>query len=173
MTSAYSATAMQSLIGKIRPTPGLVVGTVALTLLALLTGGGSPGALADAALIVCVLVGSVLAHEMSHAVVARRVGMTVDTIRVSLLGGVTHYSGADPGLAALRRIALAGPKTSFLVAFACLAVLGAEAATGKPTALGTAAAWGLQANLVIGTVNLLPFGSLDGAALRRARRRRP
>src|SRR5687768_3496996 len=84
------------------------------------------------------------------------------------LGGVTCYSGPDPGPRVLRRIALAGPKTSLLTALGCLLFLVAEGLTGWRSEIGSVAAWGLQANLALGLVNLLPVGSLDGAALRSA-----
>jgi Zn-dependent protease len=162
---------MQNLVVKIRPTPGLVVGLGIAAVLAVVTGGASPAAIGGAGVLIGALVGSVSLHELSHAVAARRAGMTVDCIRLSLLGGITAYSGPDPGPQVLRRIALAGPKASFAAAGVCLLILVAESATGWRSAVGSMAAWGLQFNLVLGAINLLPFGSLDGAALREARRR--
>lgn len=139
--------------------------------LSIVTGGVNPAAIGAAGVLIGALVGSVVLHELSHAVAARRAGMTVDFVRLSLFGGITAYSGPDPGPHVLRHIALAGPKASFAAAGVCLLVLVAESATGWRSAVGSVAAWGLQFNLVLGAVNLLPFGSLDGAALREARRR--
>jgi len=162
---------MQSLVAKIRPTPGLVAGVVIAVVFAVVTGGANPEAVGDALILIGTLVGSVSLHELSHAVAARRAGLTVDFIRLSLLGGLTAYSGSDPGRQVLRRIAMAGPKASFGAAGACLMILVAESASGWRSPVGSMAAWGLEFNFLLGAVNLLPFGSLDGAAIRAAGRR--
>ena len=170
MSGAYPATAMRSLVAKIRPTPGLVIGVGIAVALTVVTGGLNLATIGETGVLIGALVGSVSLHELSHAVAARRAGMTVDFIRLSLLGGITAYSGPDPGPRVLRRIALAGPKTSFAAAGGCLLILVAESATGWRSAVGSMAAWGLEFNLILGAINLLPFGSLDGAALREAGR---
>ena len=95
MTDAYSSTAMQSVFSKVRPTPGLVVGAIAVGI-AVVARGDGPESLVDSLVVVAALIGSVLAHELSHAVVARRAGMAVDAIRVSLLGGGHLLLGARP-----------------------------------------------------------------------------
>lgn len=97
--------------------------------------------------------------------------MQVDGITLSLAGGVTRYSGPDPGPAALQTIALAGPRRSAVVGVACLAVAQAVWAAGWRGGLGPLAIWAAQVNLALALVNLLPFGTLDGALARAARRR--
>jgi Zn-dependent protease len=162
---------MRSLVAKVRPTPGLVMGVGIALALSFVIGGVNLAAVGGAGVLVGALIGSVVLHELSHAVTAQRAGMSVEFVRLSLFGGLTAYSGPDPGPHVLRRIARAGPKASFAAAGACLLLLVAESATGWRSAVGSMAAWGLQFNLVLGAVNLLPFGSLDGAALREAGRR--
>ena len=162
---------MQSLLRVIRPTPALAGGVAGVMLIAVVAGDTSRlGDAAKALMVALVYVASLLVHELSHAVMAQRAGMTVEGISVSLFGGITRYSGPDPGPQMLRRIALAGPKASLLACGACLAVAVATSAAGWRSGVGSLAAWGVQANLTIGLVNLLPFGSLDGAALRARRR---
>lgn len=50
-----------------------------------------------------------LAHELAHAVVARRCGVGVRSITLWMLGGMAELEGDPPGAAADLRIALAGP----------------------------------------------------------------
>jgi Zn-dependent protease len=139
---------MLPLLRMIRPTRALIAGVAGVITITGFSGVGATD-IVEALAILTIYLASVLAHELSHAVVARLAGMTVDAVRVSLVGGATCYSGADPGPRVLRRIALAGPKTSLLVALGCLLV-----------------------RLALGLVNLLPVGSLDGAAIRSAGRAR-
>lgn len=161
---------MQSLLRAIRPTPAFAGGVIGVMSIAVVAGGASLGELAKALMVVAVYVASLFVHEFSHAVTAQRAGMAVEAISISLFGGITRYSGPDPGPRVLRRIALAGPKASLLACGACLAVAIATSAAGWRGGIGSLSAWGVQANLTLGLVNLLPFGNLDGAALRAGRR---
>src|SRR5262247_624423 len=71
-----------------------------------------------AALVTAVaFIGSLLAHELAHSLVARRNGLQVEGITLWLLGGVSQLQGevTDPG--AEIRIAGAGPLVSLLAVF--------------------------------------------------------
>ena len=69
------------------------------------------------------LLASLLAHELAHAVVARRMGVSVGSVTLWLFGGVTTLGEAKTPKAAFR-IAFAGPATSLVLSavFAGLAV---------------------------------------------------
>ena len=103
-----------------------------------------------------------------------RLGELAWTSRPSLsaLGGITRYRGPDPGPAALRKIALAGPWRSAVVGLTGLVVAEAAFLAGWRGGLGPFAIWVAQVNLGLAIVNLLPFGSLDGAMARAARKGR-
>jgi len=58
---------------------------------------------------------SLLAHEVSHAVVARRNGVAVDDITLWLLGGAARLKGEAPSPAAELRIAGIGPLVSLVL----------------------------------------------------------
>src|SRR6266567_5186083 len=60
-------------------------------------------------------IGSLLAHELAHSLVARRNGLQVEGITLWLLGGVSRLQGevADPG--AEVRVAGVGPLTSLVL----------------------------------------------------------
>src|SRR5579864_6246928 len=57
-----------------------------------------------------------LAHEMSHALVARRNGVEVAGITLWLFGGVSRLEGEPKSAGSEARIAGVGPLTSFVVA---------------------------------------------------------
>jgi Zn-dependent protease len=140
--------------------PGLVALTVAGAVLAGL-GGARGGRLV---LILLVVGGSLLAHELAHAVVARRSGYRVDGVTLSLLGGLTAWSGPAPEPHVAVRIAAAGPATSAVLACAFV---------GLGTLAGglTGVLWvGAAVNLFDALVNLLPVPASDGRVIVRALR---
>ncbi|MGD8486010.1 MAG: site-2 protease family protein [Chloroflexota bacterium] len=115
--------------------------------------------------------GSLLAHELSHALVARREGLTVSGITLWLLGGVARMNGDARSPGAEARIAGVGPLMSFLLAlgFGLLAVALTFAPAGPITALAAAATgWLSFVNLVLAIFNLLPGAPLDGGRIARA-----
>ncbi|MBX9639026.1 MAG: site-2 protease family protein, partial [Mycobacteriaceae bacterium] len=115
-----------------------------------------------------VLLGSLLAHELAHAVVARRVGVTTNSVTLWLFGGVTTLQGEAQTPKAAFRIAAAGPATSLVlsVAFAGLAI---AMESTHIAVIAVSVAWWLSAvNLLLGLFNLLPGAPLDGGRLVRA-----
>ncbi len=115
-----------------------------------------------------VLLGSLLAHELAHAIVARRVGVATGSVTLWLFGGVTTLQGEAPTPKAAFRIAVAGPVTSLAlsVVFAGLAVAWESA---QFAVIAVSVGWWLSAiNLLLGLFNLLPGAPLDGGRLVRA-----
>ena len=105
-----------------------------------------------------------LAHELSHAVVARRLGVPVRGITLFLLGGVAEIAREvdEPGdeLA----IALAGPGMS--VGLGGIFAVAAAGLGDGPA--GTAAATLAAVNVVLAGFNLVPGLPLDGGRILRA-----
>lgn len=123
------------------------------------------------ALAAAFFLGSLLAHELSHAIIARREGLTVSGITLWLLGGVARMDGDAPTPGAEARIAGVGPLTSFVLAL----VFGAAAAaltladSVELAALAAASAgWLALVNLVLAVFNLLPGAPLDGGRIARS-----
>lgn len=107
---------------------------------------------------------SVLLHEMSHALVARRFGLPVRSITLHFLGGMTEIDGeaATPGQEF--KIAVVGPLTSLAVGAAALLLV-----LAVPDGLTRMALQGLAgANLIVGILNLVPGLPLDGGRVLRA-----
>jgi Zn-dependent protease len=115
-----------------------------------------------------VLLASLLAHELAHAVVARRMGVRVGDVTLWLFGGVTTLHGEAKTPKADFRIAAAGPATSLALSagFAALAVV--LPALGAGTIAVSVTWWLAVINLVLGVFNLLPGAPLDGGRLVRA-----
>lgn len=110
------------------------------------------------------LYGSILLHEMSHAVVAQRVGLKVRSISLQFLGGATEIEGESRTAAQEFKIAVVGPLTSIAVGLAAWGLLVLD-----PSGLTRLALEGLAgANLVIGVLNLVPGLPLDGGRVLRA-----
>jgi Zn-dependent protease len=115
-----------------------------------------------------VLLASLLAHELAHAVVARRMGVDVGSVTLWLFGGVTTLHGEAKTPKAAFRIAFAGPATSLVLA-AAFAGLAIAFATARVATIVVSVAWWLAAiNLLLGLFNLLPGAPLDGGRLVRA-----
>lgn len=101
---------------------------------------------------------SVLLHEASHAVMARRYGFSVSSITLHFLGGMTSIEGEARKPRQEFLIAVVGPLTSLAVG---AAALGVREVT--PDGLLLMAVEGLAgANLLVGILNLVPGLPLDG-----------
>jgi Zn-dependent protease len=108
------------------------------------------------------LVASILAHEVGHALTARRHDVAVREITLWMFGGIAKLGtqATDPGTEL--RIALAGPATSVAIGTASLTLAAAGDAAGAPDVLTVALAWLGVINLVLAVFNLLPGAPLDG-----------
>jgi Zn-dependent protease len=114
------------------------------------------------------LVASILVHELSHAIVARANGVTVERIVLWLFGGVAQFRDEPRTPGADLAVAVVGPATSVALG----AGFGA-AATGWLVLVGdglTAATLGYLAgiNLLLAVFNLVPAAPLDGGRVLRA-----
>lgn len=107
---------------------------------------------------------SVLLHEASHAVTAKRLGYGVTSITLHFLGGMTEIDGSSRRPRHEFWIAVVGPLTSIAVGAAALGLW-----LVVPDGLVREALFGLTgANLVIGVLNLVPGLPLDGGRVLKA-----
>lgn len=117
---------------------------------------------------------SILAHELSHSLVALNRGIPVSSITLFLFGGVSRLDHEPQRPAEEFLIAIVGPTTSIALAIAAAALLLALNSGQWPwharnlspiqmTAL--LLAWG---NLSVGIFNLIPGFPLDGGRILRA-----
>lgn len=121
-----------------------------------------------------------LLHELAHAVMALRYGLSVRIITLFLFGGVSNIEHEPPSPRAEAWTAVVGPLASLAIGALFLAC--AAIATGRPihdadsmqdamSKLGPATTllvWLGPINLVIGVFNSIPAFPLDGGRLLRA-----
>lgn len=131
--------------------------------------GHAPGTYwAFGAVAAVVFLASLLAHELAHAVVARRSGIEVTGITLWLFGGVASLSREPATPAADLRIAAAGPAASLALAGLFGAGSLAVEATSTPHILASVTGWLAGVNLMLGLFNLIPGAPLDGGRVLRA-----
>jgi Zn-dependent protease len=116
------------------------------------------------AIFAIVLYLSVLLHEASHAVTAKRLGYGVTSITLHFLGGMTEIDGTSRRPRHEFWIAIVGPLTSIAVGIAAVGLWFV-----LPDGLIRVVVEGLAgANLIIGVLNLVPGLPLDGGRVLKA-----
>ncbi|HEY6396617.1 MAG TPA: site-2 protease family protein [Solirubrobacteraceae bacterium] len=143
----------------------------------------SSDSLAYATTVVTVLVlfGSLIVHELGHALVARRQGIEVRRVDLFLFGGITQLSRDALSPAEDFKIAAAGPLATFGFVLLCLAI---DLAIVGPHRLSEAAllntskvpitpvllslSWLLFWNVLLLFFNLVPAFPLDGGRIARS-----
>jgi Zn-dependent protease len=145
--------------------PGWLVAAVVLTVLLLpfarRLAPGSPAVVVwlVAGAAVMLLFASTFLHELAHAAVARRHGMPVHRIALTLLGGHTELGDRAPTAAVSALVAAAGPATNLALGVAAWLVWRVMPGTGPWVALVLALA---VTNGFVAVLNLLPGLPLDG-----------
>ena len=109
---------------------------------------------------------SVIAHELSHSLVALRYGISVKGITLFMFGGAAHISREAPRPGVEMLIALAGPVCSVLLA---LLFLGAGFLVERFSVhVAVMMSWLFLMNMALGIFNLVPGFPLDGGRVLRA-----
>ncbi len=109
---------------------------------------------------------SVLGHELTHSLVAKRQGEEVRSITLFILGGVAELKG-EPGSPSKEfSMALVGPVSSMIIAFFFWAISLLVRDFSQPL-------WALTRylaliNLIVGIFNLMPGFPMDGGRVLRA-----
>jgi Zn-dependent protease/predicted transcriptional regulator len=109
--------------------------------------------------------GSLLLHELGHAIQARREGMEIDGITLWLFGGVASFKGMFPSAGAEFRIAIAGPLVTLGLG---VAFVGAAVLLSLPEGVDGVSAWLGYVNILLLVFNLLPALPLDGGRVLRS-----
>ena len=104
---------------------------------------------------------ALLAHELSHSLVARRYGVKASGITLWLFGGVSQLEGEPSTAPSEALIAGVGPLTSFVVA----AISYGIAYLVPSDLIGGLFFYLFQVNLLLGIFNLVPAFPLDGGRL--------
>jgi Zn-dependent protease len=144
---------------------------------------GEDGSTAAYALAVATAVGffgSILLHELGHAVVAERRGVGITSIQLWIFGGVARMDRDADSPGTEFQIAVAGPLVTLAIALG-LGVIGAASAGWAPfreamlghsyaetSGVQAMLAWLTSINILILGFNLLPAFPMDGGRIARA-----
>src|SRR5690242_19429734 len=121
---------------------------------------------------------SVLAHELSHALVGRANGIRVKRITLFVFGGMAQMEQEPGRWPAELWMAIVGPITSLVIGIACVLAAGAATLASDVPDLErflasldpgrTLLLWLGQINIVLALFNLVPAFPLDGGRVLRA-----
>src|SRR5215203_754585 len=111
--------------------------------------------------------GSLLAHEVGPALVARRAGLRVRGITLWLLGGVAQLEDEPASPRDELRVAIVGPAVSLALAVTFGLAAFALLLLGGPAVAVAIAAWLAVGNAALALFNLLPAAPLDGGRVLR------
>jgi Zn-dependent protease len=115
-----------------------------------------------------VFYGGLLAHELGHALMARRLAIPVEGITLWLFGGMTRTRGEATSPGGALRVALVGPLVSAVAAavFGMLAL--ALDVVDAPALVEGLAGWLAWINFLLAAFNLVPAAPLDGGRVLQA-----
>jgi Zn-dependent protease len=114
---------------------------------------------------------TLLAHELSHAIVARTRGLPVHSITLFALGGVAQIEKDATSARTEFVVAVIGPITSLVIGVVCIGIassLGWSVDDGTGGPIGAVLGWLGSINVVLALFNLIPGYPLDGGRLLRA-----
>lgn len=147
----------------------LIAFTTATGLLPSSAPGASSGAYwAGGIIAAAFLLGSLLVHELAHAIMARRHGVRVEGVTFWLFGGVAKLGKDAPTPRAEWRIAAIGPVTNLVLAAIALGATRGLDALAAPDVAVAVAGYVVWINVMLGVFNLLPGAPLDGGRILRA-----
>lgn len=128
--------------------------------------------------------GSVLAHELAHALVGRLNGISVPRITLFMFGGMAHMEGEPSSPRAELAMAAVGPAVSLVIGIAATAIAlllepgnvnaaltangGVLVPVSRLGVAGTILLWLGPINVLLAIFNLLPGFPLDGGRVLRA-----
>jgi len=130
---------------------------------------GTPSWLAWAvgSLAALLLLASLTAHELGHALLARRRGIAVDGIRLWLFGGVAQMGGDWMTGRTEMLVAAVGPAITFVIAAVSVGATWLLASLGAPPLVVLVPQWIAAVNVLLLVFNLIPAFPLDGGRILR------
>jgi Zn-dependent protease len=112
--------------------------------------------------------GSIVIHELCHALVARRFGMEIHGITLFAFGGAAEMAEEPPTPRAEFFMAAAGPFASLVLAGVFYLLGTALAAADAPMTITVVMFYVAGLNVILAVLNLIPAFPLDGGRILRA-----
>ncbi|MDH4036854.1 MAG: site-2 protease family protein [Candidatus Krumholzibacteria bacterium] len=147
--------------------PVRVHATFPLVLVLYAAEAGRSGSARDAllaALLVLLVFGCVVLHELGHSLMARRYGIRVRDIVLFPIGGVARAESIPEDPRQEIAVAIAGPIVNFAIAGVLFALLAARGVPPHGGGFFVDLAW---VNLALGVFNLIPAFPMDGGRILR------
>ena len=113
------------------------------------------------------LIASLIAHELGHALLARRQGIAVDGIRLWLFGGIAQMSGDWVSGKTEMLVAAIGPAITLVLSGVFVASSWLLVQISAPPLVIVVTEWLAAVNLALLVFNLIPAFPLDGGRILR------
>lgn len=145
----------------------IIAGLFGVTLAGTLLPAAAPGFAGAAyftvaAVVTIALLGSIIAHELGHSLVAQRHEVGVTGITLFALGGVAKLEREPDTPRAAAHIALAGPAVSVAIGAGALATAAIAGSIGASGLVIAGLTWLGLINISLAVFNMLPALPLDG-----------
>ena len=114
------------------------------------------------------LFASIVFHELCHSIVARRFGLPITGITLFIFGGVAEMEDEPPNAQSEFLMALAGPASSAVLAFASYGMYLLGTRAGWPEPIAGVLFYLASLNGSLAAFNLLPAFPLDGGRVLRS-----
>jgi Zn-dependent protease/CBS domain-containing protein len=114
------------------------------------------------------LFASIIVHEFSHSIVARRSGMPIKGITLFIFGGVAEMGDEPPSAKSEFWIAIVGPLTSIAMGGVFYGLYALGSRTGWSQAISGVVGYLAMINFLLAGFNLMPAYPLDGGRVLRS-----
>lgn len=111
---------------------------------------------------------SIVFHELSHSLIARRFGLSIKGITLFIFGGVAEMQEEPVSPKAEFLMAIAGPLASLFLAMVCFQLEVWATSGNLTTAVTGILHYLVMINIVVAIFNLMPAFPLDGGRMLRA-----
>jgi len=111
---------------------------------------------------------SIIAHEFSHSLVARKYGLPMKGITLFIFGGVAEMEDEPPSAKLEFMMAIAGPICSILIALIFYGIHAAGKQAGLAQPINGVVGYLAMINGILAAFNLLPAFPLDGGRVLRS-----